>query len=342
MDTYKAVDLFSGCGGLTQGMRLAEFDVGVAVEIDRNATVAYKMNHPKTTVLQRDIREIDSKEIRCLLDNERIDLLAGCPPCQGFSSIRRLNKKRSARDERNRLILEYLRMVRELMPLTIMMENVPGLVNYYLFKRTIKELRKIGYALDVSIVNTKDYGVPQRRKRLVLVGSVLGEIKIAPPTYEKMTVEDAISKLGSVENAIDPLHKIVANHTERIRNLISMIPKNGGGRKDLPVEYQLNCHREENRGFDDIYGRMKWEDCSPTITAGCLNPSKGRFLHPEEDRVITPREAALLQCFPLDYKFPLEANKTSIARMIGEALPPKFSYIQCKNIKEHLDNCSGG
>ncbi len=342
MDIYKAVDIFSGCGGMTQGMRMAGFDVRIAVEIDENAAVAYKMNHPTTKVLQRDICEIESKEIRCLLDNERIDLLAGCPPCQGFSSIRRLNRKRSVRDERNRLVLEYLRMVRELMPLTIMMENVPGLVNYYLFKRTMEELRDIGYTLDVGVVDIKYYGVPQRRKRLVLVGSVLGEINIAQPTYEKVTVKDAIGKLGSIEVATDPLHKITVNHTERISNLISMIPKNGGSRKELPVEYQLNCHLKENRGFNDIYGRMKWSEYSPTITAGCLNPSKGRFLHPEEDRVITPREAALLQCFPIDYKFPLEVSKTSLAWMIGEALPPKFSYIQCKNIKEHLDNYGGG
>ena len=342
MGNYKAIDIFSGCGGLTQGMRLAGFDVKIAVEIDENAAIAYKMNHPATRVLQRDICEVGSEEIRCLLDNERIDLLAGCPPCQGFSSIRRLNRKRSVRDERNRLVLEYLRLVRELMPLTVMMENVPGLVNYYLFKRTIKELREIGYTLDVGVVDTKNYGVPQRRKRLVLVGSVLGEIKIAQPTYEKMTVRDAIGELGSIEEAVDPLHKITVNHSRRIRNMISMIPKDGGGRKDLPAEYQLNCHLKENVGFDDIYGRMKWDDCSPTITTGCLNPSKGRFLHPEEDRVITPREAALLQCFPIDYKFPLEVSKASLAWMIGEALPPKFSYVQCKNFKEHLDAYNGG
>jgi len=342
MKKYQAVDIFSGCGGMTKGMRMAGFDVRVAVEINENAAIAYKMNNTKTTIIQRDIREVKSKEIKFLLKNERLALLAGCPPCQGFSSIRRLNRRRSVRDERNRLVLEYLRLVQELMPLTIMMENVPGLVNYYLFKRTIKELSEIGYTLDVGVVDTKNYGVPQRRKRLVVVGSVLGEIKIAQPTYEKMTVGDAIGKLGSIEEAIDPLHKITVNHTQRIRDMISMIPKNGGGRKDLPVEYQLNCHSKENRGFDDIYGRMKWDDCSPTITAGCLNPSKGRFLHPEEDRVITPREAALLQCFPIDYKFPLEVSKTSLAWMIGEALPPKFSYIQCKNIKEHLDAHNGG
>jgi len=342
MRKYKAIDIFSGCGGMTKGMRMAGFDVRVAVEIDKNAALAYKMNHPKTKIVQSDIRKVSSNEIKRLLNNERIALLAGCPPCQGFSSIRRLNRKRNVRDERNGLILEYLRMVVELKPLTIMMENVPSLTNYYLFKRTVKELRKIGYELDIGIVNTKDYGVPQRRKRLVLVGSIFGKIKIASPTYEKMSVEDAIGNLESVESAMDPLQKIGVNHTERIRELISMIPKNGGSRRDLPFEFQLNCHRKENRGFDDIYGRMKWEDCSPTITAGCLNPSKGRFLHPEEDRVITPREAALLQSFPIEYKFPLEVSKTSIAWMIGEALPPKFSYIQCKSIKEHLDNHGGG
>jgi DNA (cytosine-5)-methyltransferase 1 len=341
MEKYKAIDIFSGCGGMTKGMRMAGFDVRVAVEINEDATNAYKMNHPKTNIIQRDIRKVKSKEIKNLLNKQRPALLSGCPPCQGFSSIRRLNKKRSVRDDRNELILEYLRMVRELKPLTIMMENVPGLINYYLFKKTISEIRDMGYYLDIDIVNTKDYGIPQRRRRLVLLGSKLGNIKIAQPTYKIKTVKDTIGKLESIELATDPWQRVTTKHTERIRNIISLIPKNGGSLKDLPHEYQLKCHMAPNRGFDDIYGRMKWEECSPTITAGCLNPSKGRFLHPQEDRVITPREAALLQCFPIKYKFPLEVSKTSIAWMIGEALPPKFSFIQCKNIKEHLDNYFG-
>lgn len=341
MDVYKAVDLFAGCGGVTQGMRMAGFDVRVAIELDESAALAYKMNHPDTEVLQRDIREVEGKEVQELLGNRKLHLLAGCPPCQGFSSVRKLNRRRSTRDKRNKLVMEYLRFVEELKPLTIMMENVPGIVDYYLFRKLIKKLKEVGYAMKFEVVNVKDYGVPQKRRRLVLVGSLLGQIDIAKPTNEMVTVRETIGSMETIDETNDPLHKMIVKHTERINKMISMIPKNGGGRKNLPEEYRLKCHSKENIGFDDIYGRLRWDDYANTITGGCLNPSKGRFLHPEEDRVITPREAALIQTFPLDYKFPIEIGKTSLASMIGEALPPKFSYIQCKNIKEHLDSYYG-
>jgi len=342
MDLYKAVDLFAGCGGLTQGLRMAGFDVRVAIELDENAALAYKMNHPDTEVSQRDIREVEGKEVQELLGNGKLHLLAGCPPCQGFSRVRKLNRRRSTRDKRNKLVMEYLRFVEELRPLTIMMENVPGIVNYYLFRKLIEKLKELGYFIKFDIVDVKDYGVPQRRRRLVLVGSLLGQIDIAKPTNEMVTVRETIGSMETIDKTNDPLHKIIVNHTERINKMISMIPKNGGGRKDLPEEYRLKCHSKENVGFNDIYGRLRWDDYANTITGGCLNPSKGRFLHPEEDRVITPREAVLIQTFPLDYKFPIGISKTSLAGIIGEALPPKFSYAQCKNIKEHLDNYYGG
>lgn len=342
MDKYKAVDLFAGCGGLSEGMRRSGFDVRVAIEIDANAASAYKMNHPDTEVLQRDIYKVKAREVLELLGNGKLHLLAGCPPCQGFSSVRKLNRRRSTRDKRNKLVMEYLRFVEELKPLTIMMENVPGIVDYYLFRKLIRRLKELGYFIKFDIVNVKDYGVPQRRRRLVLVGSLLGQIDIAKPTNEMVTVREAIGSMETIDKTNDPLHKIVVKHTEKIKRMLPMIPKNGGGRKDLPEEYRLKCHSKEKVGFDDIYGRLRWDDYANTITGGCLNPSKGRFLHPEEDRVITPREAALIQTFPLDYKFPIGISKTSLASMIGEALPPKFSYVQCKNIKEHLDNYYGG
>jgi DNA (cytosine-5)-methyltransferase 1 len=341
MSKYVSVDLFSGCGGLSEGMRQAGFDVRVAVEINKDAALTYKMNHPATEVLQMDIRRIEPRTIKELLGDAPLHLLAGCPPCQGFSSVRKLHRKHSIRDERNKLVTEYFRFVEELKPLTIMMEIVPGIVNYYLFRDLVKKLKKLGYAIKLNIVNVKDYGVPQRRRRLVMVGSVLGQIDIAQPTNERTTVREAIGRMETIDQTNDQLHRIIAKHTERINKMISMIPKNGGGRKDLPEEYRLKCHNKDNVGFDDIYGRLRWDDYSNTITAGCLNPSKGRFLHPEENRVITPREAALIQTFPLDYKFPTRISKTSLANMIGEALPPKFSYIQCNNIKEHLDSFCG-
>lgn len=333
---YTAIDLFAGIGGLSVGLQKAGFKVKASVEIDKDAVKGYKLNHPKTKVFDYDIREINTNEIKELLKGEPLHLLAGCPPCQGFSSVRRLNRKQSVRDDRNNLVLEYLRFVKELKPLTVMMENVPGLINYYLFKQMVKELEDLGYNPKVEVVNVKDYGVPQRRKRLVMVGSLIGDLDISKIYSPKKTVKDAIGNLPSIDETEDQTHKIVANHIPRIQKMIEMIPKDGGSRKDLPSEYILDCHKKENVGFNDVYGRLKWNDYSSTITGGCLNPSKGRFLHPEENRCITAREAALLQTFPKRYKFPSDVSKTAIALMIGNALPPKFSYYQSLNIKNHL------
>ncbi|HBE82987.1 MAG TPA: DNA (cytosine-5-)-methyltransferase, partial [Blastocatellia bacterium] len=131
-------------------------------------------------------------------------------------------------------------------------------------------------------------------------------------------------------------HKVVANHTNNVLERIELTPVNGGSRKDLPEEYTLACHVRIDSGFNDIYGRLRWDDVSSTITGGCLNPSKGRFLHPEQHRCISAREAALLQSFPASYKFAKNTSKTDLAQMIGNALPPKFSYYQSKNIYNHL------
>ncbi|GAB6267640.1 MAG: DNA cytosine methyltransferase [Smithella sp.] len=338
---YKSIDVFSGLGGLSEGMRQAGFEVKAAIEIDTDAVAAYKMNHSSAVVFNQDIRDVKGHDMKKYLGDKKLHLLAGCPPCQGFSSVRKLNKKRSVRDDRNKLILEYLRFVKELLPLTVMMENVPGLMDYYLFKILMDELGSLGYNPKVEIVKIQDYGVPQRRKRLVLVGSLLGDLNVAPGNEQKTTVKDAIGHLDHIDCTADPLHKITAHHSERIRNLIALIPKNGGSRNDLPEDYILACHRKNGVGFKDIYGRLRWNDVANTITGGCLNPSKGRFLHPEENRVITAREAALLQSFPQTYQFPDNVTKASLASLIGNALPPKFSFIQCKNIKDHLDKYLG-
>ncbi len=337
MNKYNAIDLFSGVGGLSVGLKKAGFKVVASVEINEYAVKGYKLNHFKTKVFDDDIRDVNTDEIKELLNGEPLHLLAGCPPCQGFSSVRRLNRKKSVRDDRNNLVLEYLRFVKELKPLTVMMENVPGLINYYLFKQVIKELTELGYNPKIEIVDVKNYGVPQKRKRLVMVGSLLGDLDVSKVVLPKNTVRKAIGKLLNIEETKDPIHKIVAVHIPRIEEMINLIPKNGGSRKDLPEEYTLECHKKENVGFNDIYGRLKWDDYSSTITGGCLNPSKGRFLHPEENRCITAREAALLQTFPKNYKFPADIPKTVISLLIGNALPPKFSYVQSKNIKDHID-----
>ena len=339
MNYYNAIDLFSGCGGLSEGLRAAGFNVIAAFDNDADSVATYRLNHPGTKVFEVDIRNVNTAEIVRILNGSPLHLLAGCPPCQGFSSIRRLNKKRSAKDERNNLVLEYLRFVKELRPFTIMMENVPGLLYYSLFKSIVKELKKMGYNPKVKIVDIQQYGVPQRRKRLVMVGSLLGDLDTAKPTGEKVTVRDMIGHLESVFKTQDPVHRIVASHTPKVMERIKATPKNGGSRDDLPPKFELNCHKKERVGFNDVYGRLRWDTFSSTITGGCLNPSKGRFLHPEKNRAITAREAAMLQTFPQTYKFPENISKTSISLLIGNALPPKFSYLQSINILSHLKSC---
>lgn len=332
-----SIDLFSGVGGLTEGMHQASFKTMLAFEIDEIASKAYRLNHSETSVITKDIRKVTVEEIEEKLNGQTIHLLAGCPPCQGFSSVRRLNRIKPVDDERNSLIMEFVRMVRALRPYTFMMENVPGLVHYELFKEARHILEnELGYHVDHKIVNVKDYGVPQSRKRLVLVGSRLGEIKVAKATNERKTVRQVIGDLPIPGESIDPLHKIFPNHTKEVQNRIERTPKNGGSRKDLPQEFLLKCHQPENIGFNDVYGRLRWDDYSSTITGGCLNPSKGRFLHPEQDRCISAREAAMLQSFPKEYKFPIDVPKGNLALMIGNALPPAFSKIQSENIKDHI------
>jgi DNA (cytosine-5)-methyltransferase 1 len=338
---FISFDLFSGVGGLTEGLRHAGFDTRFAFEINEIASKAYSLNHENTIVITKDIRDvgdIDMKEIKNKLNDQDLHLLAGCPPCQGFSSIRRLNKSKPVTDPRNDLINEYVRFVEYFNPCTIMLENVPWLGQDNLFINAKNKLEDMGYKIDVSVVNVKDYGVPQRRKRLVLVGSRLGPISIARPNrkIKKLTVRDRIGKLPEPENSQDRFHKIFPTHTSEIQELINDIPHDGGSLEDLGEERQLKCHAKKNVGFHDVYGRLRWDDYSSTITGGCLNPSKGRFLHPEQNRCISAREAALLQSFPQNYKFPTDVPKSSIALMIGNALPPKFSYYQAKKIREHL------
>ncbi|PLR81623.1 DNA (cytosine-5-)-methyltransferase [Bacillus canaveralius] len=333
---FTAIDLFAGCGGLSEGLRQANFNVIASVEINKFAAQTYRLNHKETKLFDEDIRQLDVEEIKKLLDGETLHLLSGCPPCQGFSSIRRLNRNNPVEDSRNDLILEYLRFVKELKPLTIMMENVPAIVNYHLFHEVHRELIKMGYHIDFGIVDVANYGVPQRRKRFVMLGSRLANISIAQGNDLKRTVRDVIGGLESTENTYDPVHKIYPKHVKRIKEMIKKIPKDGGSRKDLPDEYILACHKKENVGFNDVYGRLRWDDVSSTITGGCLNPSKGRFLHPEEDRCISAREAALLQTFPANYEFPTDIPRSSIALMIGNALPPLFSQVQSNHINQHL------
>jgi DNA (cytosine-5)-methyltransferase 1 len=260
-----------------------------------------------------------------------LDLLAGCPPCQGFSSLRTRNGATRNRDARNDLVGEMLRFAKAFKPKAVMMENVPGLRSRKAFRDLCLGLGALGYNVVHGVKDVSEYGVPQRRKRLILLAARGFEISFPRSARVPKTVRDAIGSLPRAGRSRDALHNLPERRNPKVARLIRDIPKNGGSRTDLPRHRQLKCHQGFD-GFKDIYGRMSWDDVAPTITSGCYNPSKGRFLHPTQNRAITLREAALLQSFPRRYRFPMAIGKEALALMIGNALPPEFIRRQAASI----------
>jgi len=334
-----AVDLFSGCGGLSLGLKEAGFRIAAAVEIDPKAQETYRLNHPKVHLYRQDIRDLSPLDVlqQAGLEPGDLDLLAGCPPCQGFSRLRTKNKKTSVRDERNNLVADFLRFVRVMAPKTVMLENVPALAKHLRFVGMRRELHSLGYKTVVRILDAADYDVPQRRKRLIMLASKVHTPVVAVKATERVSVRQALAGLGSPKRTQDKLHGLGENRSQQVRDLIALIPKNGGSRGDLPKRYQLECHKRSD-GFSDVYGRMTWDDVAPTITSGCHNPSKGRFLHPAQNRTITLREAAVLQGFPRKYKFKVEHGKEAIGLMIGNALPPPFIAAHAGALRKGLED----
>jgi len=337
-----AIDLFCGCGGLTLGLKRAGFQVVGAVDNDHLSVETYKANHPEVVVWKRNIQKLKTLAVKRKLHIKKgeLDVLAGCPPCQGFSTMRTLNGSRVIEDSRNDLIDEFYRFVKDFMPKAVMLENVPGLAEDKRFKDFCENLEKMGYKGRFDVLDAADYGVPQRRRRLIYLAGLGKKIDFAPISKKRKKVKDTIGGLPPAGKSGDSLHDLPENRSERIIELIKKIPKNGGSRTNLPEDDQLDCHRRCN-GFKDVYGRMSWDKVAPTITSGCFNPSKGRFLHPEEDRAITMREASLLQGFPRDYKFPIVKNKAAIALLIGNALPPPFIAAHAQCIARILNGVNG-
>jgi DNA (cytosine-5)-methyltransferase 1 len=245
--------------------------------------------------------------------------------------LRTYNGGHRVRDKQNDLIFEFQRLVLTLLPKNVMMENVPGLHDNHRFSEFKAVLEGAGYHVEAKVLNVNEYGVPQRRFRLVMLASRISTIEFAAVDSTRLTVHDAIGKLPAAGNSGDPLHDLPENRTAKVKRIISAIPQDGGSRSALPSDLVLKCHKKSD-GFKDIYGRMAWKKPAPTITTGCFNPSKGRFLHPVANRAISMREAALLQSFPPKYKFPAKMGKVRLATMIGNALPPRFIRHHAKQL----------
>jgi len=338
-----AFDLYCGCGGLTLGLKHAGFAVVGAVEIDLLSAETYKANHPEVRVWEDDIRNVSPRKVvsELRLREGDLDLLAGCPPCQGFSSIRTLNGSRVIADSRNDLLFEFIRFIEVMRPKSVMMENVPGLAIDPRFEEYCRRLSALGYTHQHRMVDAADYGVPQRRRRLISVAGRDLAIRFPQRGSRRRTVRDAIAALPHPGEAGDVLHAAAEHRSSKVKRLIRLVPKDGGSRTDIPRRHWLQCHKATD-GFWDVYGRMAWDDVAPTLTGGCINPSKGRFLHPEQDRAITLREAALLQGFPRGYAFSLRQGRFRTAEMIGNAFPPPLAAAHAKRVRLALSAAAHG
>ena len=342
------IDLFCGAGGLSLGLRRARFRVAAALDISPLATESYRMNFPGVPLICGDVRDVTGPDLLRVagLGAGELDLLAGCPPCQGFSVLRTKKRQSAVDDHRNDLALEFLRLVGQARPRLVLMENVPGLARDDLYRRVVSSLEALGYGVAGRVLDSADFGTPQRRRRLVLVGARGDTPYIESRRAARRTVRDAIWGLASTAGSSgDPLHDHGERRTQSIRSIIASIPKDGGSRADLGLNAQLECHRRAAARGDgwgrDSYARMAWDGPAPTITGGCVNPAKGRFLHPEENRAITLREALLLQGFPPEYRLSLRRGKYAAAELVGNAIPPPFVTAQALTLRKMLVHPEG-
>lgn len=323
-----AADLFCGAGGLTRGLLDSGIKVLKGYDTDVRALETYEKNNRGAKFFSGDVSLLKGEEL--LKDINRKNnffLLAGCAPCQPFSLINRQKRKR---DNRKNLLLEFGRLVEETKPDFIFMENVPGLMNgkgKEIFKKFLEILKKENYFYDYRILNTMNYGVPQRRRRLVLIASKHLEVKIPDESNKIIKLKDVIKKYPVIKAGQED--ESILNHKSRKLNELNirrlkLTKKNGGSRKDLPKELILECHKK-HKGHGDVYGRMSFEDVSPTLTCKCTCISNGRFGHPTQNRAISIREAAAIQTFKDDYEF--FGNMSENTRWVGNAVPVKFANV---------------
>lgn len=353
IDKFAVIDMFCGVGGLTHGFVKAGFEVVAGYDIDKSCEYAFEANNKGAKYIPKDIKNVLGEELNNYYGSKQ-KILVGCAPCQPFSLYTNKNKDSKKEDESNldgkwALLYSFARLIKETDAQIVSMENVPQLAKFNdgkVLKDFISVLEDMNYHVSWSIVNAQDYGVPQRRKRLILLASKLGKISLIPPTHNKknyVTVREAIGSLPKIEDGIadenDPLHysrKLGDLNKRRIQ-----ATREGGFWREWPEELKLDCHKKGGgASFRSVYGRMTWDDVAPTMTTYCVGLGNGRFGHPEQDRAISMREAAIFQSFPHDYVFlnPKKPLSTAtIARQIGNAVPVKLGEVIAESIKKHLE-----
>jgi DNA (cytosine-5)-methyltransferase 1 len=344
---FSVVDLFCGIGGLSHGFVLENFKVDAGIDSDPTCRYAYETNN-SAPFIHQDVSRLKASDINSLFSGRKI--LVGCAPCQPFSIYtHKMSVEQKKRSERTKwkLLYTFGDLIQEAHPDIVSMENVPQLMHFdngRIFNHFVARLRK-EYFVTYSVVNAQDYGVAQRRKRLVLFASKYGQVALINRTITNgcfRTVRDEIGDLPIVEAGVgdpnDPVHRARKLGELSVRRIRAMKP--GGFWRDWDEELKLKCHKTKSgRGFRSVYGRMRWDDVSPTITTCCTGLNNGRFGHPEQDRALTLREAALLQSFPKDYDFVdpnRKFNSTNLARHIGNAVPVTLGRVIAKSISLHI------
>jgi DNA (cytosine-5)-methyltransferase 1 len=338
----RVIDLFCGVGGLTHGFVREGFKVVVGYDSDPSCKFAYESNNAGTEFIHKAIENTASEEVAAKYRGAGARILVGCAPCQPFS----LYTVKQRKDKKWKLLLEFRRLIADVRPEIISMENVPELARHPVFEEFVAALHGLGYHVSHSVVFCPDYGVPQSRKRLVLFGSIFGQINIIGKTHFKSrwrTVQKAIGQLAPIKagerSRTDRIHqarKLDATNLERIKNTPA-----GGSWSDWPDRLKLACHlKSTGKTYRSIYGRMKWNMLAPTLTTHCTGIGNGRYGHPDQDRAISLREAALLQSFPRRYKFVHPKDKVhnkQVSRHVGNAVPVRLGRVIARSIRRHLE-----
>lgn len=327
----KAIDFFCGAGGLTRGLLDAGIDVVAGVDNDKRLRDTYERNNKPSRFIDRDIAAVDIKSLRREVGVRKADttLYAACTPCQPFSTLNRSKGD----DDRKALLLHFAAVVAQCPPDFVIVENVPGLNNAIgrgIYRQFEVVLESNGFRADARQLDAKHFGVPQTRKRFILIGSRHGAAKLPGPTtaHRPPTVRDHIGKYPSIrdgeESATHPNHvaRPLQSHHRRI---VEAVPPDGGSRRDVAdTSILLKCHQERPHAHKDVFGRMAWDQPGPTLTCRCTDVYCGRFIHPDQHRGISLREAAALQTFADDYQF-FGSSFLEKSRQIGNAVPVRLA-----------------
>jgi DNA (cytosine-5)-methyltransferase 1 len=338
-----AIDLFCGAGGLTSGLSRTGINVVAGYDIESSCDYAYETNNPGAKFYSTDVSDVSGDDLKALYPDGAIKLLAGCAPCQPFSTYSQGRDARSS--DKWPLLNQFARLIEEVQPELVTMENVPDVIKHEVYHDFVACLKKQEYEVSASEVYCPNYGIPQRRKRQVLLASKLGKVNLLPPTHTPQnyeTVRSAISHFPAISAGEqfegDRLHRsaeLSDLNVERIKH-----SKPGGSWRDWPEHLLAECHkRESGKTYGGVYARMEWNKPAPTMTTQCFGYGNGRFGHPEQNRAISLREAASIQTFSDNYKFIPDDTKLQMAvigKMIGNAVPPKLGEVIGRSFVQHV------